>query len=235
MNFGEFLKQQREDKDWRQPEAAEAIGIEQSYLSKLENNKAVPSADVFEKLMAVYAFSLQQLDGEIKNSELEKLKDSVAVRDYIFGQRKKGQHLRQRWLAVGLLMLMAGSALLAYGLQIRDQFDTVYLYESKGVILDGESRFVFAEIPDSRSFRRHMEHGSDLKNHPLFNRLDYHQVNVDTYRGDFFDEKGDMGDRRYYLFDSRSRATSRPVYLFISLGTMLCVGGLASFFLSRRW
>ena len=35
MNFGEKLRDLRNEKKWTQPELADAIGIEQSYLSKL--------------------------------------------------------------------------------------------------------------------------------------------------------------------------------------------------------
>ncbi len=40
MRFGEKLKELRNEKEWTQPEMAEAIGIEQSYWSKLENGKS---------------------------------------------------------------------------------------------------------------------------------------------------------------------------------------------------
>lgn len=43
MNFGEKLKRIRTEKNLTQPRFAEAIGIEQSYLSKLENDKSQPS------------------------------------------------------------------------------------------------------------------------------------------------------------------------------------------------
>jgi len=48
MNIGEKIKQLRTEKNLTQPQLAEAIGIEQSYLSKLENDKSTPSADIFQ-------------------------------------------------------------------------------------------------------------------------------------------------------------------------------------------
>lgn len=36
MKFGEYLKNQRTELGWTQPDAAAKAGIEQSYLSKLE-------------------------------------------------------------------------------------------------------------------------------------------------------------------------------------------------------
>ncbi len=47
MKFGEYLKSQRDARGWTQPMAAEKIGIEQSYLSKLETGKASPSDEMF--------------------------------------------------------------------------------------------------------------------------------------------------------------------------------------------
>ncbi|MDQ2077737.1 helix-turn-helix domain-containing protein [Marinimicrobium sp. ABcell2] len=41
MTLGERLRQLRTEKSWTQPQAAETIGIEQSYLSKLENDNVV--------------------------------------------------------------------------------------------------------------------------------------------------------------------------------------------------
>ena len=49
MNFGDKIRQLRKDKNFTQPELAEAMGIEQSYLSKLENGKSLPSNDVLAR------------------------------------------------------------------------------------------------------------------------------------------------------------------------------------------
>ncbi|MGB9107189.1 MAG: helix-turn-helix domain-containing protein [Telluria sp.] len=52
MNFGERLKQLRTEKGLTQPQFAQVAGIEQSYLSKLENDKSVPSAEMFTTMLA---------------------------------------------------------------------------------------------------------------------------------------------------------------------------------------
>jgi len=52
MHFGERLKQIRTEKGLTQPQFAQAAGIEQSYLSKLENDKSVPSAEMFSTILA---------------------------------------------------------------------------------------------------------------------------------------------------------------------------------------
>jgi transcriptional regulator with XRE-family HTH domain len=61
MTLGEQLKKLRADKGVSQPELAELAGIEQSYLSKLENDKSLPSNEVFRKLLNAFSLSVVQL------------------------------------------------------------------------------------------------------------------------------------------------------------------------------
>ena len=58
MNFGEKVKQLRTERNLTQPQLAQAIGIEQSYLSKLENDKSVPSADIFQAILKAFGIDV---------------------------------------------------------------------------------------------------------------------------------------------------------------------------------
>ncbi len=51
MNIGERIKQLRIDKNLTQPQLAELANIEQSYLSKLENDKYIPSREILCSLL----------------------------------------------------------------------------------------------------------------------------------------------------------------------------------------
>ncbi|MEQ8954557.1 MAG: helix-turn-helix transcriptional regulator, partial [Gammaproteobacteria bacterium] len=51
MNFGEKLRLLRTEKGWHQPELAEKLGIEQSYLSKLENGHSLPSGEILDNVL----------------------------------------------------------------------------------------------------------------------------------------------------------------------------------------
>ena len=53
MTLGQKIKQLRTDKEMSQPDLAQLIGIEQSYLSKLENDKAFPSDEMFNQILKV--------------------------------------------------------------------------------------------------------------------------------------------------------------------------------------
>jgi transcriptional regulator with XRE-family HTH domain len=54
MEFSEKLIQLRKEKGWTQAVAARNINIQQSYLSKLENGRYIPSEEVIEKLCKAY-------------------------------------------------------------------------------------------------------------------------------------------------------------------------------------
>jgi len=54
LSLGIELKQLRANKKWTQAFAAREIGIQQSYLSKLENGQFIPSIEVIEKLELCY-------------------------------------------------------------------------------------------------------------------------------------------------------------------------------------
>ncbi|MCK7598628.1 helix-turn-helix domain-containing protein [Microbulbifer sp. CAU 1566] len=60
-SLGKRLKLIRARLRWSQTESARKMAIEQSYLSKLENDQALPSADTLENICRVYGVDVQQL------------------------------------------------------------------------------------------------------------------------------------------------------------------------------
>lgn len=147
MNIGERIKQLRTDKNLTQPQLAELANIEQSYLSKLENDKSVPSADI---LMAV----LRALSVDIPTF-LKGLDESVIDRHLmqvpeIALHRNSESHLRirevKRWLFLSALSCAIGFAFVFGGLQ-QLLFSPVsqlsYKYVSDGVILADEPEDLF--------------------------------------------------------------------------------------------
>lgn len=238
MTFGEFLKQQREAKDWKQPEAAEQIAIEQSYLSKLENNKAIPSPDVFDRLLKVYQFSIQQISEQVQSSELEKLKDIVVVREFIVSTQKRRDKDKRRFLILGILISMFGAFLLALGVASKHHTEITHQYESKGIILESESLYLFDEMPEYQMFLRMMQGEptqNKIKSNPLYERLNYLHTSFDYDRGLFYQEKVEGGIR---MFNKIGRDANRNYwfhYLAVSFGVMFLVGGLNLFYVSRRW
>ena len=58
--LGIRFKSLRSNKGLSQPELAEAVGIEQSYLSKLENDKSFPSDEIFLALLETMKVDLNE-------------------------------------------------------------------------------------------------------------------------------------------------------------------------------
>lgn len=60
---GEQLRQLRKDKNLSTQQVADIIGISQSYLSRFENNKAIPDIDMLASILKVYDVSIVQFFG----------------------------------------------------------------------------------------------------------------------------------------------------------------------------
>jgi transcriptional regulator with XRE-family HTH domain len=145
MNFGDRLKQLRTQKSLTQPQLAQAIGIEQSYLSKLENDKSIPGADIFQAILRALhidvASFLEGVDESIVHRELRQVPE---VANHLNAQSHQRVHDIKKWLfasgiagAFGLTLFVAGyKDMLISGWQ--------YTYVSQGVIHPDEPSDVFS-------------------------------------------------------------------------------------------
>lgn len=147
MKFGDYLRGQREEKDWTQPTAAKEIGIEQSYLSKLETGKAYPSDEIFEKLQKAYGFDIKTLGTALFDGELAKLRGIGALRDFAVQRERAEVGAIRKWILAGLALLTLGAGLTAYELHKPRQSDYSQIYLSKGKILPDEDDFVLSGLP----------------------------------------------------------------------------------------
>ena len=195
MDFGERLKALRIDRDWTQPAAAAAIGVEQSYLSKLENNHSIPSSDVFERILEAYDLSVDELLDAVDTvgrGQLRSVPEPAAVlrrrelTDALRGQRR--QWTMTLCVAFGAALIYAGFGALFFPTES-------YFYRSDGVILPGESKDYFVnatDLADSHEERRAIQTS-------LVSRLDEEFLTLKTYRGDQFNLPIDGGSRTFYL------------------------------------
>ena len=70
MNLGNTISKLREKKEMKQGELAQALGITQTYLSQIENNKKLPNIALLERISTelstplpiVFFFSLDDKD-----------------------------------------------------------------------------------------------------------------------------------------------------------------------------
>lgn len=245
MNFGAYLKIQREDRGWTQPVAAEKIGIEQSYLSKLELGKATPSEEMFERIITAYEINTTAMARDVDLSDLERLREIGAVRDMVRRIEGKTSRTRRSWLLAGMIMVALGGAILSFVITERRYGDTEWAYVSKGIILEGESDFVFADInlkspkmnpvaaecPEDALCTQPVTFVED----PIMKRVHPQYLFIGQYRGAYFAMDVEGGRRVFEEAGKRRKPETLNIHVFHALAVALLLGGLASFYTSRRW
>ncbi|MCL1038919.1 helix-turn-helix domain-containing protein [Shewanella submarina] len=212
MTLGEKIKQLRQGLGLSQPELAERVGIEQSYLSKLENDKSLPSNDMFRNLMSALGQDVPALiaSGELAD-DMERLKQISDVE--ILLKQRSGKLNQQRKLLLIfsslLLVLAVGSFYAGYSRLLFTE--NYYVYVSKGVenldepdgMFDIWRRLVVAkEGEDIRALL-------DQKEQEIYQRGDIKTLVTPDYRGQGFTENVEGGKRTYEL--EHQQEIPRPV------------------------
>jgi transcriptional regulator with XRE-family HTH domain len=105
INFGDYLKSRRTELGWTQPEAAAKVRIEQSYLSKLENGRSIPSEEVYQRIAAAYGLDTEAMVVSLYPAELDRLREIEAVRKHLLTAAQNTGAARRGWLYAGLAAL----------------------------------------------------------------------------------------------------------------------------------
>lgn len=205
MNFGERLKQIRTDKGLTQPQFAQAAGIEQSYLSKLENDKSVPSAEMFTTILAGIGMDaatfLAEVDREVQETTLRHI---PAVAQFSTGVATAQVQDTKRWLygsaaawVLGFAMMLAANDGIVFS-------NTLYKYESPGVVLPGEADNIFSSYRELFALQmgaRIMTPEEVSKAHAEFlaNRVRPLTVETPVFRGTVYAEPAGGGHRMFEL------------------------------------
>ena len=144
MTLGEQLKKLRNDRGLSQPELAELSGIEQSYLSKLENDKSMPSNDIFRQLLKALKLELTVFLALFELTYIRQQLTSIADIEYWLLQQDKQKTMSQRrYLYSCSILIVIAITLFYVGFSKQNFSETRYQYESQGVILPGEPKDVF--------------------------------------------------------------------------------------------
>ena len=238
MYFGEKVRQLRTDRNLTQPQLAQAIGIEQSYLSKLENDKSVPSADIFQAILKAFSIDVATLLAGVDEKQVRSdLRQVPEVANHLKSQVDTRIHSIQRWLYASGVALALGLALVLAGYRGMLFSNTQYDYESAGVLQPGEAPNFFdnyrgplnqqvaaGQITEQERITRVLE---IVARESLEYRL------IDEYRGQGFIEKV-PGGSRFYVFQHPS-AYERPQNRWLMfIGTLLACGGLVGFVVEAR-
>lgn len=218
MTLGKKIKQLRSAQEITQPELANAAGIEQSYLSKIENDKAFPSDEIFCKMLGALETPLdefiQGFEPHYIKSHLVKL-TTIEKHNVQFEQRAMKSMMR--WIFTSSICVVLGIVGLVSGEQqwlFEPQKIPSHIYESQGVIKHDEPLNLFSRYRQRQSIP-----------HELLERLDYQRVNLAQFSGDQYVETLDNGRRLFSRARRQDHQVSNSInnaLSGISLTILLC-------------
>jgi len=235
MKLGEKIKQLRNDAGLTQPELAEKSQIEQSYLSKLENEKGTPSFEVIEKIANAFDLTgmalIESLDISYIQQELTHIPE-IAVQA-AEKNRLKEERIK-KWYLQGVLLIVFGLGGFYVGNRGIFISNHLYEYSSAGFIEAGEplERYKISRISIIN------ESNEELATRIQENRkrLDEVQLKESSYRGESFVENYGKKRRFFELEGDRysSRISPKSNDVISLLGIMSFISGwFLMFFIYR--
>lgn len=239
MNFGERLKQIRTDKGLTQPQFAQLAGIEQSYLSKLENDKSVPSAEMFAAILAGIGMDrasfLSEVDADVLATTLRHI---PAVSQFNTDAAAARIQESKRWLYGAALAWLIGFALMLAANEGIFFSNRLYKYISPGVIHSGEAENIFENQKEILSLRMQAKIITFEEMAKEWSEFQVHRARPVTVespanRGTVYFERVDNGRRRFDLLhvEYGQAAENR---LLQYLGALVFACGFAALFIEWR-
>ena len=239
MNFGERLKQIRTDKGLTQPQFAQLAGIEQSYLSKLENDKSVPSAEMFSTILSALemdaATFLQDVDQGVLTTTLRHI---PAVSQFTHGEVTDQLSQTKRWLFGSAAAWILGFAMMLAAHDGIFFSNKLYKYSSPGVIRAGEAENIFTawrEILAQQMVAKTITIEDMAKQSAEFLAKRNRPITVEwpNSRGTVYYEAVENGRRRFDLVDTRHiQANGNRILQYIGAIVFAC--GFAGLFIEWR-
>ncbi len=234
MNFGEKLRDLRNEKKLTQPDLADAIGIEQSYLSKLENEKSLPSDNTLSRILEVFEIGIGELLNELDPRTKNQLRQLPQVADYLTREKSLMIQNRRRWLMISVALISIGVALIYAGRSHLFFPDHLYQYVSQGVVLQGEPKEIFEKsrvyIPDAlRDDNNETQKYLDA----IKARVNEQYVLTSEFRGRIYNLQVEGGSRTYYV-DRETQIDPWGSKFLVFIGVLLGMFGLAGIVMERK-
>ncbi|MGQ4277541.1 helix-turn-helix domain-containing protein [Pseudidiomarina sp. E22-M8] len=228
MTLGDYLKQQRTEQDFSQAELAEKMGVEQSYLSKLEAERSIPSAEILAAWLSALQLELDDVLDQLDRAYLHAKLSRIPSIDAWLRQQKVQSLVRERirlYAAVLCIALAVPMFYLGYTKLLFNE--SIYEYQSPGVVLPGESQDIYhlaPQLSDGTLEERHQSHLDILK------RRNPKILLLSEYRGEQFNRPipeaaSDLFTRTYYLEETHQRPRWQNT-LLQALGLFLGTFGL---------
>lgn len=239
MNFGEKLRQLRTDKNLTQPQLAESIGIEQSYLSKLENDKSIPSAEIFQAILKALAVDvgtlLDNIDKKFIHGQLRQIPE---VANHLRASIAGDLHNIKKWLFASAAACTIGLCLIVSGYMGFIFSNVHYAYFSEGVVRNNEPADIFEHYHLIYFSQAHAGIISNVDESKLSAEMEStrrrpEHLDETTYRGESFKREVPGGFRQFVLRNTNSiRRMENNLLMFV--GTLLAFAGLFGFVVEYR-
>ena len=231
--LGQQLKQLRNNKKLSQPEFAQQAGIEQSYLSKLENDKSIPSNEIFRALLIALDLSIDEFMKPLVSShDKVRLMQIPDVELWYKSKAVKSSATQRKVIYLAMFLISIGCALFYAGHKNYVFNERFYEYKSQGVIKTGEPLNVFTHwsnyIIESNREKR------DEKNREMLARRVSSFKLMDEYVGESFVEEVEGGKRVYTANELSRTMPHAGNSWFEFLGIFAAVFGLALALLEPR-
>jgi transcriptional regulator with XRE-family HTH domain len=229
MNFGERLKQIRTEKGLTQPQFAQVAGIEQSYLSKLENDKSVPSTDMFFTILSGLGMDeatfLKEVDKDVLATTLRHI---PAVAQFNTNAAAAQVNHTKQWLYGSAVAWVLGFALMLAANDGIFFSNKLYKYTSPGVILAGEAENIFENHKEILSLKlaakiiTFEDMSKELEAFQM-NRARPVTVEWPVSRGTLYFERAEKGLRRFELIHTeRVQAPGNRILQFLGAIVFAC-------------
>ena len=232
MKLTEKIKQLRSSANLTQPELAQAAGIEQSYLSKLENEKGSPSFEVISKLAAALSIDPMAL---IESLDESYIKDNLAHIPEIAAKvaeirLDKRQTEKRRYIQAAFMIVFGIAAVLSGGAKAIFSNYT-YEYYSFGVLKEGEPLGQFTVHHLMAIGETRAEHTQRLVDNRA--RIDEDHIIISDYLGEQL-VKNVADGRRIYRLEGKVEATHHYNDLVLVFGVIfMMLGGFTMHYVYR--
>ncbi|MDP2560007.1 helix-turn-helix domain-containing protein [Psychrobium sp. 1_MG-2023] len=235
MTLGEQLKALRSKRGMSQPQLSELAGIEQSYLSKLENDKSLPSNDIFRQLLTALDTTLTEFLSpfDLKQSQAQ-LSQIPDIELWLKQQATTDSNRQRHYLYFFSAMIVIATVLFFIGISKQVYSETQYQYLSPGVVKADEPDNIFEGW---RSLINHrMKDYHDLvaqKGIEMYQRRDKAYLTSVKRNGQSFEVKTPQGRRVYVL--EKTIIVPRQVNAWLQVfGVLFFSIGIMGFIIERR-
>lgn len=235
MTLGEKLRSLRSTSGWTQPEFAQKLGIEQSYLSKLENDRSIPSVEIFDKLCTAYEVTPDEMIKDLdKDYVRQKLMHIPIIanaannkHDIAKGKRKAAVILCSSFILLATLFFFT-----AY-LELLSS-NKYYEYRSLGVDFKHEINKCLETKEPKHCYLKYAGEYFPTSHIPTTHNSVSDSFLTDQYQGEVVNKVLEQGFREYHveqLPDKRSTANN----IFLILAVFLMALGVLGLIVEARF